>query len=486
MNEHICSSDFFKFRFKKIVLFFEDFSKINRPLMFSCILILSTVLGGSISLNVSASTSAHVNQMAHTNTLHAFLIQQNDHPFKGLLRRSINGGIDWYFTSLALVLTDDQTILANQLYFEQALKWMAPDGPMPTNAQRGLRRISNSQQMWELVALDISLNVWRCAETSFPQGAPVAWVFEDECGRRWRNWGRVNIDAYWSLLDTDDVMLGLRPPDSHDAQAAMFLLALARWLTLSQNWSWLMEPVWQYGHPEKLNKIRVLTRLDIIKKLIRHNILDQMQNGMFRTFRHNRHPSGKIWDVQYLMDNIECLAALEAFIPLFDQAGYSAFSKVLRHYTGALSQSLNNLLSVQEKAPDGYIPWARQGDWPDDHSPLQFYPHLAGQYWLGFFASRWFQTAKKTNFAKYWSYLENQVKPQLLWWKNDPLVADPGWVPYVLARSQQMPCMFEQNSVTLWQWLQQIQAANSLISDFAAARQVEKLWLTRSAQECGH
>lgn len=418
----------------------------------------------------------------------------------GLLRRSAQTGLDWYFTSLALAISPDETLLDHQAHFEGALKQLAVAGPMPKKPLRGLRRISDSHQLWELQAtLQWELN-WDCAFTEFPKGAPLGWRHLDDCGRIWRNWGRVAPDSHWSLIDTSDDLKSLRIPDSHDSQAAVFLFALSRWLWLygepagfaaqaanqaqihvegvtvpslsSTAIEWLNTPYWIQPAGTAGQESTDLTRIELIKRMIRHNLLNHMQDGLFRTFRHNRHPQGGMWDVQYLMDNIECQAALRALIPVFDAAGHTAFADVLRRYESELSLALDQLVSQQASAPATWRRWARQGDWPASAAQggeLAFYPHVAGQYWEGLF-----EAAFSEKLQQRWTLLEPHLGPYSDWWRHRFLHLGAG-LPAYLARMRQMPNGAADVSPTLLKHAKELRPDNALISDFVAAWQIHRL-----------
>ena len=418
----------------------------------------------------------------------------------GLLRRSAQSGLDWYFTSLALAIAPDETLLEHQPHFEAALRQLAVAGPMPKKPPRGLRRISDSHQLWELQAtLQWELS-WDCAFTKFPRGAPLGWRHLDDCGRIWRNWGRVAPDSHWSLIDTSDDLKSLRIPDSHDSQAAVFLFALSRWLRLhgepagsaaqaanqvlihvadetvpplsSTAIEWLNTPVWILPAAASGDMPNALTRVDLIKHMVRHNLLNHMQDGLFRTFRHNRHPQGGMWDVQYLMDNIECQAALRLLIPVFDAAGHTAFADVLRRYDSDLSLALDQLVSQQASAPAQWRRWARQGDWPSHGSQggeLAFYPYIAGQYWEGLF-----EATPSEKIQQRWTSLEPHLGSYSDWWRHRFLHLGAG-LPAYLARMRQMPNGAADVSPALLKHAKELRPDNALISDFVAAWQIQRL-----------
>lgn len=412
--------------------------------------------------------------------LRPFEITGASHPFRGLLRRSAHAGLDWYFTSLALALAPDETLLSHREHFEQALRQLPVAGPMPLNPSQGLRRISDSSQLWELVIDTVHPWAWDCAWPGFPKGAPVDWAFSDPCGRVWRNWGRVALDGHWSLHDTTDDFMSVRQPDSHDSQAAVFLYALARWWSLTRDADWLQTPVWQWPPDSALtasqsatqsaNRRLWLQRIDLIKLMVRHNLLNHMQDGLFRTFRHNRHPDGTRWDVQYLMDNIECLAALRALIPLFDDSGHTAFADILRHYEGSLSDSLQQMFA---HVPSQYLRWARQADWPTQADELAFYPHIAGQYWFGLFAE-----TRGPELVSRWTQLEPQLGHFSDWWRHGNLHLAAGLPPY-LARLRVIEGSLSDQSPRLLKHAQELRPDNSVISDYVAAWQLSQLLAPR-------
>jgi hypothetical protein len=401
--------------------------------------------------------------------LDPFVISDPLDPQHGLIKRSAHAGLDWYFTSLALVLAPADALLAHRLHFEGALRQLAVAGPMPVRPDPGLRRVSDSAQLWELQTAADNPFAWNCANIEFPAGAPLSWLHTDACGRVWRNWGRVAPDAHWSLIDTSDDRQSLRHPDSHDSQAAVFLLALSRWLALTGDRNWLHAPVWRLPGSDTQNPTQWLSRIDLIKNMVRHNLLNHMQDGLFRTFRHNRHPLGGQWDVQYLMDNIECQASLRALIPLFEQAGHSAFADVLRHYEQALSLGLDQLTSQQAQAPTHYVRWAKQADWPAIASEIGFYPHVGGQYWGGLF-----ETPGQGSLPLRWVQMEPQLGPFSDWWRQPFLHLAAGLPPY-LSRLMHMPGSQADQSPQLRQYISELTPQNSVVSDYVAAWQIRRL-----------
>lgn len=419
----------------------------------------------------SMSASSQAESVVEARDLfHPFRIHDPDSPYHGLLRRSAHAGLDWYFTSLAIALAPLEALQTLEPHFSAALRLLPVAGPMPIRPQRGLRRISGSGQVWELIDATEFPYAWNCAHVEFPNTAPLHGLKTDACGRTWRNGGRVAADAHWSLLDTTDDLHGFRMPDSHDGVTAVFLVALARWAKSHAPSGWLNVGVWRVASDSAPTGSTVwLTRADLIKYVVRHTLLNHMEGGLFRTFRHNRHPMGGQWDIQYLMDNQECLAALRALIPLFDAAGHSAFAQALEQYESTLARELAQLVSGHAHAPTDYKRWARQGDWPSDAAEVQFYPHVAGQYWPGLFD----ETAE-AGLVNRWLNLEPHLGVFSDWWRQSYLHLGAGLPPY-WARLRHVSGMRADVSPRLLQHASALTPANSVISDYVLAWQLRRL-----------
>ncbi len=305
--------------------------------------------------------------------------------YEGLLRRAPVAGLDWYFTSLALSFASPDAMSRHRRHFERALALVVHPGPMPANLDDpevlGLRIRAQDGQLWELFAHAPVAAMRMQPAVNFPIGAPSGVFHTDAAGRRWRSMGRVGADVAWSLLDTDDSLKFIRHADSHDSTAAVFVYSLSRYALETDDLAWLLQTQWVKSG-EGRTPATTISRLDVLKAMIRHNLLNEVEGQLVRTFRKDRAPDGRPWSSRYLMDNIEVLASLKIAAKLFERLGQPAYASVLNRYAGTIEQGIA-ALTVKEGLPAvGYLRWENKSQWPITSGEISFYPEVGSQYWL--------------------------------------------------------------------------------------------------------
>jgi hypothetical protein len=353
--------------------------------------------------------------------------------YAGLLKRAPSAGLDWYFTGVALSFAPPSALRSHRRYFERALALVVHPGPLPANLDHpevlGLRIRAQDGQLWELFSHAPIAALRTQASVSFPNGSPSGVFHSDAAGRRWRSMGRVSADVIWSLLDTDDSLRFIRHADSHDSTAAVFVYALSRYVLETDDVAWLMQTQW-IKSGEGRTPATYISRLDILKEMIRHNLLNEVEGQLVRTFRKDRAPDGRPWSSRYLMDNIEVLASLKIAAELFERVGQPAYASVLRQYAGTIEQGIS-ALTVKEGLPAvGYLRWENKSQWPMTSGEISFYPEVGSQYWLALWSLPWCGLIK-TPGTEQFTQMEPHFGAHSDWWRSKQPNFQMGLGPFV-------------------------------------------------------
>jgi hypothetical protein len=298
--------------------------------------------------------------------------------YEGAWREAYMSGVNWYFANLGIGwLAKSNSALAQSLAAE-----------MLNHIRAEIDRACRPWQAaflyyYGMLCTDPAGYVWQFRETSgtsdssasFPASpTPGTTTYEDN-GNTWRCFGRTSVHSPaidWQLVDTNVTMDQFKYPDSHDAYAGSMMWALEQ-LRASG-----MVPDAFFTETSKHG----ISYVDAVQEILYYNILNQETNNLTRTFQYDLFPDGVSdpWGLQYLMDNCEVWAGLQAAYDFYSDARYTTdptYPAYVAGHRDTILVGINSLWDSTYKIFKYYL------GYDISTTPINpiFYPWIMSQAW---------------------------------------------------------------------------------------------------------
>lgn len=177
----------------------------------------------------------------------------------------------------------------------------------------------------------------------------------------------------WFWMDTDRTFLVYRAPDSHDSYASTFLSALANYISLTDDWTWLQgNSTWPDGSGG------YLTYEEVLDGIYDFNLSNQITNFLTNTFQDEINPrDGSAFTVQYLEDACESYSGFKDITPVFVLLGDATREANAIFCEATMASGIFNLYSITNGV-FAYYYGQDTGDFVDNPN-INFYPWMQAQ-----------------------------------------------------------------------------------------------------------
>lgn len=299
--------------------------------------------------------------------------------YEGAFRSAYMAGINWYFANLGVGwLAKSDSVIADDLADEML-------NHIRTAIDRAIRPWrASTQYRYGMLVTDTDGYIWQCRNDG-TSGKSASWPQSPAAGATdcidndiaWRCFGQTSPSATWQLGDTNVTMDEFKAPDSHDAYASTLM--------------WALEQLRIAGYvPDSFfmeTSAHGISYVAAMREIIHYNLLTQITNGLCKTFQGDIVPdgSGRSYNLQFLMDNCEVWAGLQAAHDFYSDERYTAdatYPAYIGSFKKIILAGINTLWEDDARMfayYQGYDP-AKTPDVP------LFYPWVMSQAWLSLFS----------------------------------------------------------------------------------------------------
>ena len=227
--------------------------------------------------------------------------------YLGMFRYGINNGIEYYFTNLGLKQICHKSLLTGSQLSSPAgteMSTLVKKWIMGTFKHLLAPWVSiGDYELGMFVITDgwiwVAQNDGTAAVTNaaFTAAAPhTAGQTVVDGTVTWKAVREQYSGQLWFWLNADRTFQVYGGPDSHDSYAATFASLIARYIQLTDDFSWFSDPS---PHPG-------LTYKQVFDEMMYYNLNIQLSNFLSKTFQNDINPTnGTVFDIQYLEDNCE-------------------------------------------------------------------------------------------------------------------------------------------------------------------------------------
>jgi len=335
--------------------------------------------------NTELTSTAAGNIVSGTATLYFY----SRTPYLGMFRYTVNGGIENYFTNIGLKYVINKKLKTGSPLGEPAgtlmstlvkkyilgmFKHCIAPRILNGNYQLGMK-MTQGNYIWECTQAGLTTgNIpaefagSHTVNVSTMTDGTVAWkCIYDYYG---------TAEYFW--LNTDRTFQVYSYPDSHDSYASTFFSLLARYIRLTDDYSWISD-----NSPLPING-GYLTYKEVIDEIYYYNISNQISNFLTKTFQGDIHPlDGSAFTTQYLEDNCESYQGLKDLSYIYDVLVDTTQSASASDNATYVASGIYGLYNTTYTVFNVYYgeditTWVNK-------SNLQFYPYLQCQMFPEFY-----------------------------------------------------------------------------------------------------
>lgn len=225
--------------------------------------------------------------------------------YAGAWRQSPATGVKWRSASIACGLMAAKLPAKAQEYILTAIKHCIRQRVAGQGYQAGMK----------VAGPNTKGKVWECfqagtagEEIPFNENAAAG----DSCQDNeiiWRCVGEYHGSAQWFWKDCSPDFREVGVEDAHDSYAACLVWAIGQYLLATNDCEWLGLPSPHKGY----------TYSQVIKEIIEHNLVLQLDRGLTRTFQNDENPGGGESTARYFMNNCESYAGFVSAINIFSK-----------------------------------------------------------------------------------------------------------------------------------------------------------------------
>jgi hypothetical protein len=285
--------------------------------------------------------------------------------YSGVWQMAPNGGVMWYFSSIACGLLAEKVPAEARTYLLEMMRHCVREWVSGMAYSVGMK----------VAGANTNGRVWECRKAGVTTGTnpliPDAQIGQEvtDGDVTWLCVGEYHGAAQWFWKDAYPTYRQARHEDSHDSYAACYIWAIRKYLDATNDTSLLYEAT---PHGGMLFK-------DALKEIIYYNLLTQtIENGLTKTFQNDDAPWGGQYVSRYLMDNCESWAGFDSAVVIFrDYAEDTAYVDYI------VSWRDNNLDGLKElyNSAVGAFNYEVDADVTEVQGYISFYPWIMAQLW---------------------------------------------------------------------------------------------------------
>lgn len=299
--------------------------------------------------------------------------------YEGAWKTAYFKGINWYFSNLGIGwLAKSQNKLSSELatemlnHIKSAINHAVCPWKLETTYYLGM------------LVVDTEGNVWQCKNNgtsdsteSFDSSPTIGTTEYVDNDITWLCVGLTSThtpgDVTWQLMDTDPTTTLVTAPDSHDSYAATLMWAVEQMRLAGYIPDTFFTDISQHG----------ITYVLALRNILYYNILLHTTNNLAQTFQYGIVPngSGDLYNINFLMDNCEVWAGLNAAVSFYSDARYTVdptYPAYVQGFRDTILIGINALWDNDNGVFDYYYGFD-SSTIPSD--PI-FYPWLMPQAWL--------------------------------------------------------------------------------------------------------
>lgn len=311
----------------------------------------------------------------------AVLFYYSRESYLGMYRYGVNNGVNYYFCNLGLHDVIHRTLITGSTLGEGAGVTVA--SLVKKYIQKCFfhvlaPRVNSGAYLRDMKIVEGGYR-WICDTAGTAAGStPFSGTYAvgdtvTDGTVTWRCIGVNYSSQQWYWLDVDRTFAAHSSPDSHDSYASTFASLIARYIKITDDFSWI-----KGASQQPSGSGTYYTYQQIFQSIFDESLTDQISSGLTKTFQSDINPrDGSAFAVKYLEDNCESVKGFRDAGYIYDVLGDTSSRDTAYSNETTVGNGVAGLLDVTYnlfKIHDG----DDVSDWADSEGN-QFYPYIQAQ-----------------------------------------------------------------------------------------------------------